>query len=183
MLVLGTIPAALVGGLLEDQIASVFGRPALVAVLLLVTALLLVFSERHYTADRSLSDLSARDALFVGAAQALAILPGISRSGSTIAAGILRGTPRAVAARFSFLLAAPIIFGAGIKQALDLLLTDENLAEGMESAMAVGFISAAVVGFLCIWFLMRLLQRQRLYGFAVYCAVFGTLSLLVALFS
>jgi len=182
LLVLGTIPAALAGGLLEDQFASAFGKPALVAALLLVTALLLVFSERHYTGTRSLSELNVRDALFIGAAQAVAILPGISRSGSTIAAGITRGLPRTVAARFSFLLAVPIIFGAGVKQALDLLLTDEALAEGMQSAIAVGFVTAAVVGFVCIWFLMRLLQRWRLYGFAVYCAVFGTVSLLVALF-
>lgn len=181
-LVVASIPAALAGLLLESSFEEI-STPPVVAALLLVTAGLLVYSERRATSNRTLGSFTLRDALTVGAAQAFAILPGISRSGSTIAAGMMRGLPRAQAARFSFLLGTPIIMGAGAKQALDLILGNEPLGDGMALALVVGFLSAAVVGYACIWFLMRLLQRRRLYGFAIYCAVFGTLSLLVALLS
>lgn len=182
LLMVGTLPAALAGLLLES-VFDQLSEPPVVAALLLVTAGLLVFSERRLTANRSLGDLTLRDALTIGAAQAFAILPGISRSGSTIAAGIARGLPRASAARYSFLLGTPIILGTGSKQMLNLLLGVEPLGDGMALALVAGFASAAIVGYACIWFLMRLLQRRRLYGFAIYCAVFGTLSLLVALLS
>lgn len=182
LLIVASVPAALVGLLLESVFEEI-STPPVVAALLLVTAGLLVYSERHATSDRTLGSFTLRDALTVGLAQAFAILPGISRSGSTIAAGITRGLPRREAARFSFLLGTPIILAAGGKQALDLILGNEPLGEGMALALLAGFLSAAIVGYACIWFLMRLLQRRRLYGFAIYCAVFGTLSLLVALLS
>jgi len=178
---LGTVPAALAGALLEDVFESAFSEPALVAAFLLVTALLLTVSERLSTANQSLSGLTVRDALTVGIAQAFAILPGISRSGSTIAAGLWRGLPRATAARFSFLLATPIILGAGGKQALDVVTGDAIVGQDMALPMVAGFLSAALVGYACVWFLMRLLKERSLYGFAAYCAAFGTLSLLVAL--
>jgi undecaprenyl-diphosphatase len=183
LLIVGTIPAALAGVLLEGLFESAFSDPPLVAGFLLVTALLLFLCERAYTADRTLTDLTSRDALIIGLAQAFAIFPGISRSGSTIAAGIWRGLPRGVSARFSFLLGTPIIAGAGAKQVLDLLTGSLTIEQDMAGPMIVGFLAAAVVGFGCIWFLLRLLQRRRLIGFAVYCAAFGALSLLVALFS
>lgn len=182
-LVLGTIPAALAGLLLEDFFASVFEEPAAASLFLLVTAALLTASERAYTNPQPLGSITARDSLAIGLAQAFAILPGISRSGSTIATGMWRGLSRPAAARFSFLLAAPIIFGAGLKQVLDVLLGNESIAQDMVTPMIAGFLAALVVGYLCIWFLLRLVQRRRLYGFALYCAVFGTLSLLVALFT
>ncbi|MBN1681161.1 MAG: undecaprenyl-diphosphatase UppP [Anaerolineae bacterium] len=184
LLIMGTIPAALVGALLEGVFEATFSEPSLVAVFLLVTALLLVGSERVYSArERSLSDLTGRDALLIGTAQAVAIFPGISRSGSTIVTGIWRGLPRPEAARFSFLLATPIILGAGAKQVLDVITGSVTVESDMIGPLIVGFFSSAVVGYVCIWFLLRLLQRRRLVGFAVYCAAFGTVSLLVALFS
>jgi undecaprenyl-diphosphatase len=182
-LVLGTIPAALAGLLFESVFQAAFSDPPLVAALLLVTALMLFASERRYTAERTLNDLNARDVLVIGLAQAFAIFPGISRSGSTIAAGIYRGLPRPAAARFSFLLASPIIFGAWLKEMLDLWTSHTTVANDLLLPLIVGFLAAALVGYVCIWFLMRLLQTQRLYGFAMYCATFGTLCLLVALFS
>lgn len=181
LLVLGTIPAALAGYFLESLFESKLSKPSLVAALLLVTAALLVFCERRYRADRRLDTMRPWDALFVGLAQAVAILPGVSRSGSTLAAGVLRGFSRADAARFSFLLATPIILGAGGKQVFDVLTGGEAVEHDMVGALLVGFAAAAITGYGCIWFLMRLVQRHRLYGFAVYCAAFGTLSLLVAL--
>jgi undecaprenyl-diphosphatase len=181
LLVIGTIPAAIFGALLENVFEAAFAEPRATAAFLLVTAALLVFSERRYAANRTLHDLTPTDALFIGAAQAFAIFPGISRSGSTIAAGITRGLSRPLAARFSFLLATPIIMGAGAKQALDVLTGDVIVGSDLVGALIVGFVAAAVVGYASIWFLLRLIQTRRLYGFAVYCAVFGTVSLLVAL--
>jgi undecaprenyl-diphosphatase len=182
-LALGTIPAALAGLLFESVFQAAFSDPPLVAALLLVTALLLLASERRYTAERTLNELNARDVLVIGLAQAFAIFPGISRSGSTIAAGIYRGQPRPAAARFSFLLASPIIFGAWLKEMLDLRTNPTAVGHDILLPLFVGCLAAALVGYVCIWFLMRLLQQQRLYGFAMYCAAFGTLCLLVALFS
>jgi len=178
LIVLGTLPAALAGALLESVFEQAFASPLTVSLFLLVTAGLLVWSERVYTAERTLRELAWRDALAVGLAQAFAIFPGISRSGSTIAMGMARGLSRPQAARFSFLLATPIILGAGAKQTLDVLSGAETLARADMTPLAVGFVAAAGTGFVCIWFLMRLLQRWRLYGFAAYCAALGTLSLL-----
>lgn len=183
LIIAGTIPAAVIGYLFEDQFESAFSDPAGVAAQLWITALLLVFCERYHSSDRTLDTLTTGDAILVGLAQAAAIVPGISRSGSTIATGMARGYARPAAARFSFLLSAPIIFGAGSKQGLDVLTGDLIIGHDMISPMIVGFVSSAVVGFICIWGLLRMLQRRRLYGFAAYCAVFGTLSLLVALLS
>ncbi len=174
----GTVPAAVAGALLESVFERAFASPAVVSLFLLVTAGLLIWSEHVYTADRTLHALTWRDSLAVGLAQAFAIFPGISRSGSTMAMGIARGLSRPNAARFSFLLATPIIFGAGAKQTLDVLSGTETLARGEIAPLVVGFLAAAGTGFACIWFLMHLLQRWRLYVFAVYCAALGTLSLL-----
>lgn len=181
LLAVGTIPAAVIGALLDDVFEAAFGEPRAVAAFLLLTAALLVFSERRYAAHRTLHDLTPADALIIGAAQAFAIFPGISRSGSTIAAGMTRGLSRPLAARFSFLLATPIILGAGAKQAFDVLTGDVTVGSDLVGALVVGFVAAAVVGYASIWFLMRLVQTRRLYGFAAYCAVFGAVSLLVAL--
>lgn len=178
---IGTLPAAVLGLLLQSTFESAFGKPMLVAGFLLITATLLVLSERLYAADRTLEDLNTRDALIVGLAQAVAIFPGISRSGSTIVAGIVRGLPRAVAARYSFLLSIPIIVLAGAKQTLDVLTGSESMGQDMILPLLIGFLVSGITGYVCIWSFMRLLQQRRLYGFAIYCAAFGTVSLLVAL--
>ena len=184
LLALGTIPAGVAGLLLDDVFEAAFSDPPLVAAFLLVTALLLALSERAHRADeRTLSDLTARAALIIGAAQAVAIFPGISRSGSTIAAGMGQGLSRPAAARFSFMLATPAILGAGFVEGANALTGSAEAGQELLLPLLAGFIAAALVGYGCVWFLMRLLQRQRLYGFAAYCAAFGTVSLLVALFA
>jgi undecaprenyl-diphosphatase len=177
--VLGTIPAALIGWKLEDFFETLFARPVPAASFLLVTAALLVASERLGRCEHDLDKLTWLDALIVGLAQALAIFPGISRSGATIAAGLMRGLRRESAARFSFLLATPIILGAGLLKLIDLAQMGDLATQA--PALVAGFLSAGVVGFGCIHFLMRYLQRQRLYPFAIYCAVAGSACLLVAL--
>ncbi|RME12548.1 MAG: undecaprenyl-diphosphate phosphatase [Ardenticatenia bacterium] len=179
LLIVGTLPAAVIGLLLESQFEALFGKPQWVALFLMGTGCLLWLSERWRQSGKTLSDMGVPDALVIGFAQALAITPGISRSGSTIAAGLLRGLDRATAARFSFLLMAPIVFGAGAKKTLDLL------SAGVDSAtllpVGLGFLAAALTGYVSIGFLMRYLQRATLHLFAYWCWGFGFFCFVLAL--
>jgi len=179
LIVLATIPAAILGAAFKDFFESVFSAPTTVAALLLVTGLILAISERLSRRARPWRSLTWLDALAVGVAQAVSILPGISRSGATIAAGLGRGLEREAAARFSFLLSIPIILGAGLVSFRDLAKTGR-----VELPMAVliaGFGGAAIIGYISIAALLAYLRRQPLYVFAVYCWAFGVLCLLVAL--
>ena len=179
LILLGTVPAALIGWLLEDFFEGMFARPVAAAGFLLVTAALLAASERLGRRERDLDTLAWSDALLVGLAQALAIFPGISRSGATIATGMARGLRREPAARFSFLLATPIILGAGLFKMVDLAQVGGLAAQ--VPTLVGGFLAAGLVGFGCIHFLLRYLQRRRLYPFAIYCAGAGIGCLLLAL--
>jgi undecaprenyl-diphosphatase len=179
LIVVGTVPGVLAGYFLEDFFEGMFARPAAAAGFLLVTAGLLAASERLGRRERDLEELGWTDALVVGLGQALAILPGISRSGATIAAGLARGVKREPAAHFSFLLATPIILGAGLLKVVDLARMGGLTAQG--PVLLVGFVTAAVVGFGCVHFLLHYLRRRRLYVFAVYCTVFGLFCLILTL--
>jgi undecaprenyl-diphosphatase len=183
LILVGTVPAAVAGMMLENLFEAAFSDPPLVAFFLLVTAFLLVICERYPSGTRPSDGFGPRDVRFVGIAPAFAILPGISCSGSTMAAGIDRGLPRAAAACFSLLLAMPTILGAGAKQALDVLTGSTTIEHNRAAPLIVGGEAAAVVGFVCIRFLMRLLQQRRSGGFVINDAGCGTLSLLVALFT
>jgi undecaprenyl-diphosphatase len=178
LLVLGSIPAAVLGFLFEDFFESLFGKPAWVAVFMLVTAALLTLGERLGKRRRTVADLGWLDALAIGLAQASAIAPGISRSGATISAGLFHGLERDAAARVSFLLATPIIFGAGLFKMMDL----RSMADpaGQIPALVAGFLAAALAGYVCIWVLLRYLRRGSLYPFAVYCVCAGVFFLVVA---
>jgi undecaprenyl-diphosphatase len=178
LLIVGSIPAAVIGYRLEVFFESLFGEPVWVSVFLLVTAGLLAVSERLGKRTRDVDDLRWPDALIIGLGQAAAIAPGISRSGATIATGLFRGLKRPDAARFSFLLATPIIFGAGLFKLLDLFSMPDPLAQ--VPALVAGFLTAAIVGYLCIWGLLRYLQRGTLYPFAIYCALLAVFCLVVA---
>lgn len=179
LLILGTIPAMVIGLLLEDLFESLFSQPVWVSLFLFVTAGILIVSERLASRNRSVDQLRSIDALLIGLGQAAAIAPGISRSGSTMAVGLLRGLDRAAAARFSFLLSTPIILGAGALQLLDLFSIPDPLAQ--VPTLALGFVMAALSGYACISGLLRYLQRGKLYPFAVYCMVFGAFCLIVSL--
>jgi undecaprenyl-diphosphatase len=175
-IVLGTVPAALIGFLLEDFFERLFGIPRAAAGFLLGTATLLVLSEYLARQQRNLDTISWRDAFLIGLAQTLAIAPGLSRSGSTIAAGLLLGYRREDATRFSFFLAVPIILGSGIYQVAKVFV---NGFDGATSwgIMALGFISAAVTGYAAIAGLLAFVRKRRLWPFAAYCALLGTLVL------
>lgn len=177
LMVLGSIPAAIVGLLAMDFFERQFSSPVVAAVGLLVTAAFLVVGERLNRGTKTLDRLSWVDTLIIGSFQVLALLPGVSRSGTTIAAGLGRGLDRPTAARFSFLVGLPAIAGAGLLAILDIFDAQGSLPL---SHYAAAFVTAAVVGYLCIAFLLNWVKRHTLYAFAVYCAAFGLLYLLFA---
>ena len=179
LIVIGSIPAAALGVALEDFFESLFGAPRVISILLLVTAGLLAFSEWKSAQGRKLETLTWLDAVLIGLGQATAIAPGISRSGATMAAGLMRGIERGVAARFSFLLSVPVIVGAGVWQLKDLFANSEWTAN--LGPLLAGFGIAAIVGYVCIRFLLNYLRQGKLYVFAIYCALVGTTCLIVSL--
>lgn len=168
-IIIASVPAGVGGMLFEKQFEAVFGQPVVVGYFLILTAGLLIVAEALGRRERPIAELTLFDVIIIGLLQAAAILPGVSRSGSTIAGGLLTGLDRPAAARFSFLLAAPIIFGAGISQ-LPRALREPDL--GLVS-LALGFVVAAGVGYVCIAFLLRYLRRGTLYPFAAYCLLIG----------
>ncbi|MDY7040174.1 MAG: undecaprenyl-diphosphatase UppP [Chloroflexota bacterium] len=178
-IIVGTVPGVAFGLILNEPLERLFSAPEIVAVFLLITAAILSLSERLGRRDRDLDRMTWLDALLVGVGQALAIMPGISRSGATIASGLLRGLKRETAARFSFLLSTPIIVGAGLPPLLELAQAGD--LSGRLPTLILGFAAAAISGYLCIRLLLNYLQQHKLYIFAAYCAVAGLVCLIVAL--
>jgi len=175
LIIVGCIPGAVVGAIGDQFIESLFHSPneahrasamLAIAALLAMLGALLWLADRLARHRRTLSQIGFGDAIVIGLAQALALLPGVSRSGSTITAGLALGLRRETAARFSFLLATPIIAGAGLKKAYDVLQAGFPAAERLP--FLVGFLAAAVVGYLCIAFLLRYLQRNSVNVFVYY---------------
>ncbi|HEX5326126.1 MAG TPA: undecaprenyl-diphosphate phosphatase [Acetobacteraceae bacterium] len=183
LIVVATIPAVVVGFLLEHFFRSLFGSPVVAAAFLLVNGVLLLGGERlRGTGQRPLSSLTARDALAIGCWQCTALVPGISRSGATIVGGLLRGINHESAAHFSFLIATPIILGATVLEVPKLLHT------GVPHAVAVNAVIAAVVAGLTAFastaFLMRYFRSNEAWAlnpFAYYCFAAGAGSLAVLL--
>jgi undecaprenyl-diphosphatase len=170
-IVLATIPAGVVGFLLEKTIESTFRSPALITLPLIFISLLMVYAERKARLSRPLEEMSLKDAMLIGTAQAAALLPGVSRSGITITTGLLQGYRREAATRFSFLLSTPAIGGATLLQARHLL------SAGPDDwfLIGIGFVSSAVVGYLAIAFLMRYLRAHTLNLFVGYRLILAAL--------
>lgn len=172
-ILLATLPAGVLGLLVKDLVEQAFDSPLATAGFLLFTALLLVIAERAGKRTRSLEALKWVDALWIGFGQAISVFPGISRSGSTIAAGMTRHLERPAAARFAFLMSIPIMLAAGLLAGLDLLKM-ENLGR-LLPVFIPGFIAAALAGYLSIRWLLAFLLRRSLYGFAIYCVFLALL--------
>jgi len=172
-LILATIPAGIIGLLLKETVENTFANPNLTAWALFLTATLLIIAERVGKRDRNLEQLDWKDALWTGFSQVLAIFPGVSRSGATIAGGMTRDLGRPTAARFSFLMSIPIMLVAGLSATYDLIRSPYVFQ--LLPTFIPGFISAAVVGYLAISWLLRFLVSHPLYIFAVYCSVMGLL--------
>jgi undecaprenyl-diphosphatase len=179
-IVLATIPALLAGYLLKDIVESLFRNPLLQAsIRLFSAAILLTLAELLTKKNRDLESMRWPDALFVGLFQIISLFPGASRSGTTISGGMFRGFDRPSAARFAFLMSVPVMLAAGGYEMLDVIRMP-NLSEFLP-LLAVGFVSAAVVGWFAIKWLIGYLSKRSLYVFAIYCAVVGLILLLLQL--
>jgi len=171
LLLLGTVPVAVAGLLLQEVVATVARDPRVIATTSIVFGLLLGIADRMAAPRRSLAGMRAGDALLIGGAQALALVPGTSRSGATITAGLFLGFDRATAARFSFLLSVPALLLVTAKDALD-LVTGQAPAGGL-GMMALGLAAAAVSSYLVVAGLLAWLRRGGLWGFAIYRVALG----------
>jgi len=167
----GTIPLAIGGWLLKDSVGGYFRTPESVGWLLIATAIALLFGELVGSRTRSLAKLNLPQVVIIGIAQIVAILPGVSRSGVTMVAGLATGMTREAAARFSMLIATPAIAGAGLLIALDALSGNEDVDWG---AAALGAVLSAITAYFVISGLMKLLKSGSFRPFIVYCAVAGT---------
>jgi len=179
-IIVGTIPAVAAGLLFNDFLESMFLNPQAVGFFMLITAGLLAGSEqlaKRSQATRDLDHMNWTDAIVIGVAQSFALLPGISRSGSTIAAGLGRGIRRDLAARYSFLLGTPAFLGAGLLQVVKTVSEDSVMLTGNVVPIVAGFIAAAVVGVLAIRFLLHYLRNRTLYVFSIYCLIVGLLTI------
>lgn len=174
LLIAGSVPTAVIGLLFKDFFIGLFERPDIVCVMLLLTGSLLWLAERLRNREPARKEMNLVDALLVGTVQGAAIIPGISRAGSTIAALLLRGIDGETAARFSFLLALPAVFGAALLSLKDL----NAVPPGTLLPYSAGTVAAMVTGLLCIHLLMGVIRRHRLHWFAFYCWTVGGLGLL-----
>jgi undecaprenyl-diphosphatase len=182
LLIAGTIPAALAGLLFQKQAETTLRTPYVIATMMIGIGLVIWLAERAGRRQKDLSHVSLVDSLTVGAAQALAVVPGVSRSGVTIAAGLFRNLDRATAARFSFLLSTPVIAGAAAKDLWDLLRHQGGIPPEMRSAFLIGIAVSAVVGGLTIKFFLAYLKQRGLTFFVLYRLVFGIMIIALAHF-
>ena len=191
-IVIGTIPGGIAGVLAESKIEELYHPPhepvqpaamIAIAVVLALLGLLLFIAERIARHVRGLDQVSLKDAILIGVAQAFAIFPGVSRSGSTITAGLALGLQRETAARFSFMLYAPIIAGAGLKIVFDIFKDIQTgaIAPNEIILFPIGFLAAAISGYLCIKFLLRYLQNHSTNLFVYYRWALAVLIVVVAL--
>ena len=174
--VLSMIPAGVIGVLFADQIEALFSSLWFVGVMLLLTALLLGFA--YYAKPRQKAEISYRDAFLIGCAQAVATMPGLSRSGTTIATGLLLGNDKSTVANFSFIMVIPVILG---KMLLDILSGEMAAMSVPTEVLVSGFIAAFVSGALACKFMIEIVKRGRLIWFALYCAVVGTICIITML--
>lgn len=177
-IIISMIPAVVVGLLFEEQLESFFGgKILLVGVMLLVTALLLLLADKAKNTDK---EVSFPNAVVIGISQAIAMLPGISRSGATISTSVLLGIDRTRAARFSFLMVVPLIFG---KIGKDVVSGDLDFQSSEMMPIVIGFIAAFVSGLLACKWMIALVKKSKLSYFSIYCAIVGIIAIGYALLS
>jgi undecaprenyl-diphosphatase len=170
-IIIGTIPAGFAGVFFDDFFENLFSNPKAAGAMLLVTAVLLFISSIR---KNNTADLSWWKVVIIGCAQAIAIIPGISRSGSTIAIALLIGVSRAEAGRFSFLLALPAIFGAALLQFMKI----DNINMSF-TTMGLGFLTSLIIGIFALKLLLKFVNQGKLHYFGFYCVIAGLASLIV----
>ena len=171
-IVLSMIPAVIVGLFFEEQLEALFGgNIMLVGCMLLVTAVLLYFADR---AKDTQKNVTFSNAFIIGVSQAVAMIPGISRSGATISTSVLLGNDKSKAARFSFLMVIPLIFGKIAKDLMDGALTTQT---GNVSVLVIGFVAAFVAGLVACTWMIKLVKKSKLSWFAIYCLIVGVMAI------
>ena len=174
IIIISIIPAGLIGFFLEETI-NILRKPVIVAIALIFGSILFILTEKFFKYRKDLSNISISNGIFIGIAQCLAFIPGMSRSGITIVAGMNRGLSRIDAARFSFLLAIPLLLGAFIKKTADVLTSTAQL----NSFFILGFLITFIFSLVAIKILMKLLKSKfGLYGFAIYRIIVAIIILL-----
>lgn len=194
LIAVGTIPAGVLGFLFQHPLRDLFGKPALIAAFLVLNGVMMLVGERLRRRQRvavaagdgggvatmergkQISDVGFKEGIAVGTAQALALLPGFSRSGATITSGLLVGLRHKDAARYSFMLATPIILAAGVSEAPKLFKADANIGLGLA---VMGFFISGVTAYLAVRFLVRYFETERLDPFGYYCMAFGVVCLAI----
>ncbi len=172
--VVATIPIVIVGFTLKDQIKAAFGSPLMAGCGLLITACMLAAGRKLEKGELELEHISNKHALWVGVFQAIAICPGVSRSGSTISGGLIAGFKREAAAKFSFLIAIPAISGAAVLELKDILDPEHASAAATPvGALTLGALTSFLVGYASLELLLKLVSKDRLHWFSIYCGLAG----------
>lgn len=178
-ILIGTIPAVILGLTLESTMETYFRNPLLVAGVLVAGSILFAYAEWCYMHQYEDNKIDARKGFKIGLFQALALIPGMSRSGATIAGGMILGLTREEAARFAFLLAVPVILGAGTKKLLELIVSDGAVAWG---AVGVGALTAFVTGLLAIHFMLSFVRKYSLWPFIWYRIILACFVVFIVVF-
>jgi undecaprenyl-diphosphatase len=175
LILISMIPAGLLGYFGEEIIKNLFRSPLSVAIVLILFSFFFFIAEKYSQKQKDFSSLTWSKAFVIGLGQAIALIPGVSRSGITIITGLSYHLKREVAARFSFLMSIPIIFAAGVKKFIDAGLTELNAQIGI---YLFGFLSSAIVGYFCIKYFLAFLKKYSLNWFAVYRIILGLIILI-----
>ncbi|WP_409201107.1 undecaprenyl-diphosphatase UppP [Methanobrevibacter sp. DSM 116169] len=176
LIIIASIPTGIIGFLFKDIFEGMFQSVTIPAVFLIVTGVLLYLSQRINIGNRNINDINSKDALIIGITQGLAIIPGISRSGSTLSTGLFLGLNKEFAAKFSFILSIPAIIGAN-------LFEFKNITAALDITYLCGFIAAIIVGYLTISILLEIIKKKKLDIFAYYCWIVGIAILILSTFT
>lgn len=176
LIILGSIPTAIIGIFFQDFFESLYASVLPIGFAFLLTGLLLWVSEKNSYQNKNIKAMSFLDAIIIGTAQGIAIIPGISRSGSTIVAGLLRGLSKPLATEYSFLLALPATLGAGLLGIIDIMKSDTKVL--INFPLLIGVILSTIVGIFSIKFLINLINKNKLHYFSYYLWIIGIITIL-----
>ncbi len=176
LILIATIPTGIIGLLFNNAVETIFRGTVFVGLFLIITGIILYYSERHSSGNITEKDMSFKQAITIGICQGIAVLPGISRSGATIASGLCLGLNREYAARYSFLLSVPAVVGAAVFKVKDLTIIDATT-----TVLVAGFLSSVIFGYLSIKLLMKMIEGWSLDIFAYYCWIVGILTFVLSI--
>ncbi len=177
LIIIGSIPTAIIGFLFEDFFKNLYSSSILpIGVAFLITGFLLWIANKKPHENKKVSNMTILDSLTIGIFQGIAIIPGISRSGSTIVAGLLRGLDRSLATEFSFLLALPATFGAGLFGITDVIKTGSTAV--IDGPLIIGILLSTIVGVFAIKFLIKMLKKDKLHYFSYYLWIIGFITII-----